>query len=160
MGKKICALAVLMVLLSGCGSLEIEFEKNGEGTFTYHIDKNEYITLPEVEDRINDSIEEANEEAGEEAVSLKEIEETDNYIEAVVEFSHLFFESSNLFASAKDIMRYNPSLLEDLTPAKSRILKRTRISGNCLSFIFPVWTANWIQPFLYLERFSMLKAEQ
>lgn len=118
MRKKICALTVLMFLLSGCGSLEIEFEKNGEGTFTYLIDKNEYITLHEVEDQINSSIEEANEEAGDEAVSLKEIEETDDQIEAVVEFSRLFFDSSNLFASAKDITRYDPSLLEDLTAAK------------------------------------------
>lgn len=113
MRKSLFLLLFLAMFLVGCGRLDIEVEKDGSGTLTYQIKKNEYYSEEEIKSEIENSVKNINQEAGESIAKLKKVKDKGAYIEAVVESSQLFTgESGRVLATVSDINRYNPGLLE------------------------------------------------
>ena len=108
-------LVLFLFLLTGCGSLHVDLNQDGSGAFHYSINANELYNAQDIAMEIENSVEAQNQAAGEEIVVIKKIKEKDGGIEALIEVKQMFNGSNGgLFATVKDILIYDPSILEGL----------------------------------------------
>lgn len=108
----------VLLMLAGCGTAEIELNKDGSGEVKYELPYDDSLySVKEIEEEFKNMVEEANDEAGEKVMSLKKIKEKDGVLTAQIKFENgTYLKDAENFVqvSVADMIRYNPSALEDL----------------------------------------------
>ncbi|MCD5324183.1 MULTISPECIES: hypothetical protein [Pontibacillus] len=118
MRRIIILFSFVLLFLTGCGTLEVELEKDGSGTaiFTMPLDEVSYSEEALMEE-IQSGVEQANERAGENVLESKGMKTKDDKMIAKFEFDHISaLHPDSLLVSFSDMARYNPYQMERLSP--------------------------------------------
>lgn len=123
--KKFLLLMVSVVfLMTGCGKLDIEINKDSSATFTYEFDLSEsYYSASEIKEELTSTVQQANEDAEEEVVELKKFKEKDGKVTATIALSNIGIDPDEvMLVTVADMYRYAPDRVLGLYNAKGEKL--------------------------------------
>lgn len=115
--------AILLIVLTGCGRLDLVVDKDGSGEGKYSVELTGMFSAQEVKEEIEKGIAKTNEKAGKEVIRLDTFEEKDGKANATVTFdsiSALSGGDDSLLVTVDDLKRLDPELLQNLTNVKSK----------------------------------------
>ena len=134
--KKLLAsfMMLLVVLLTGCGTIEMELEKDGSGEVIYKLPKNNALyTIDELEEDIEDTLNMKNDDLEEDILKLKSVKEKDGTISIKISFKDFsaLASTNSLLVPVEDMLRYDRSQLEDLEDLDGKVidLENKKVKG-------------------------------
>jgi len=115
--------AILLIVLTGCGRLDLVIGEDGSGEGKYAVEITGMFSAQEVKEEIEKGIAKTNEKAGKEVIRLDTFEEKDGKANATVTFdsiSALSGGDDSLLVTVNDLKRLDPELLQNLTDVKKK----------------------------------------
>ncbi|UVI31107.1 hypothetical protein [Paenibacillus spongiae] len=109
--------AILLMVLTGCGRLDLVIHEDGSGEGKYEVELTGKFTAQDVKEGIEKGLAEVNDKAGQEVIRLEEFEEKDGMASATVAFDSLTALSGGkdtLLVTVDDIRRLDPQRLDAL----------------------------------------------
>lgn len=127
MRKIVIALSVIMlVVITGCGKLDIVIHDDGSGKGKFAVDLSGMISADELKGELEKEITNTNAEAGKEVIRLDSFKEKDGKVDATVSFKSLTALSGgedSLLATVADLKRLYPERINELVEAPEDINK-------------------------------------
>ncbi|MFF3923327.1 hypothetical protein [Paenibacillus lactis] len=127
MRKIVIALSVMMlVVLTGCGKLDLVIHDDGSGKGKFSVDLSGMISADELKEELEKEITNANADAGKEVIRLDSFTEKDGKVDATVSFDSLTALSGgedSLLATVADMKRLYPERINELVEAPGDIEK-------------------------------------
>lgn len=127
MRKIVIALSVMMlVVLTGCGKLDLVIHDDGSGKGKFSVDLSGMISADELKGELEKEITNTNAEAGKEVIRLDSFKEKDGKVDATVSFKSLTALSGgedSLLATVADMKRLYPERINELVEAPEDINK-------------------------------------
>lgn len=127
MRKIVIALSIMMlVVMTGCGRLDLVIHDDGSGNGKYSVDLSGMISADELKEELEKEITNANADAGKEVIRLDSFKEKDGKVDAMISFDSLTALSSgedSLIATVADLKRLYPERINELVEAPEDIEK-------------------------------------